>query len=54
MRQPIKKQAVSRLTKTEENRRFLRFSVLHPPPVGRPWWGECLFASFSTLEKVRE
>ena len=48
MRQPIKK--VSRV----ENRRFLRFSVLHPPPVGRPWWGECLFASFSTLEKVRE
>ena len=30
--QPIKKQAVSRLTKTEENRRVLRFYVLSPCP----------------------
>jgi hypothetical protein len=27
---------------------------LHPPPAGRPWWGEYFFASFFVPKKVRE
>ena len=51
-RNPIKSQAVSRLTKTHEKSSVSATLSLHPSLGGRPWLGECFlwFVSFAPKE----